>query len=916
MKSLLISQKSIVALLAMITLIFTFHNISEAQTSNYTHIYVDAVNGANGPNRGTEAKPYKSITFALLISERTNLPDPWHVHILPGTYDGDPEKPANEREVFPLKLRSNMIFEGTTTAAECIIDAQHLGATKFEILRGIDVEGVVIRNLTIQNMNRTDNAGGIVLWDETGTRETPSSIETCVIHNNGVTGIATNMPLHLTLNTISNHRNIGVWTSDSISASHNTFTANGGSLGGNVYGGGLGLYFDGDSSGDLTENTFQNNRGTTIFVKGTLKGNVSNNTFTNNHGIHFAEFGGGGIFADTVIGNLTYNVFTKNSSKPRGENNYGDTGGGAFRITNFTGDITHNTFAENSSTTSDYSTGGGAFYIQNFTGDISQNTFTQNAHVNSRQRSGGGAFYIENFTGDISHNTFTQNSSTCTRNESQFGGGAFHIRNFTGDVIHNTFSANKVTFDEDRTIYNRVHGGAFYVNRFTGNVTNNTFTQNSTQGNGRGTGGAFLITALAGNITHNIFDGNSGYWAGAFDLSSSSNTVEVSNNIFFNNTSTDTGDSIVTRHATHILNNLFMISDELSGGISEGATVWVNSPETRFHNNIFSGLKTAIFKEGTLDLPITHNLFHNIEKRFVNQGGNDLGNDLLFWELLAENAMDNLEGSPLLVDPVGDRNFHLRATSPAIDAGTNAFAPADDLDGNARPVGEKVDIGPYEYNADTADISTPVFLDWDVNEDGHVNILDIVVVSQNLGQSEPDNPRTDVNGDGAVNILDIVLISQHLGESSGAPAAHTSVSIYQNVDSATIQTWINLAQVADDGSAVFREGIANLKRLLTANVPQKTALLANYPNPFNPETWIPYQLAKPAEVSVSIYAADGKLIRTLALGHQAAGVYHNRSRAAYWDGKNATGESVASGVYFYTLIASEFTATRKMLILK
>lgn len=138
----------------------------------------------------------------------------------------------------------------------------------------------------------------------------------------------------------------------------------------------------------------------------------------------------------------------------------------------------------------------------------------------------------------------------------------------------------------------------------------------------------------------------------------------------------------------------------------------------------------------------------------MNQGGNDLGNDLLFWELFAENAMDNLEGSLLLVDPVGDQNFHLRATSPAIDAGTNAFAPADDLDGVARPVGETVDIGPYEYNQDSGDVSTPVFLDADVNEDGHVNILDVVIVSQNLGQSEPDNPRADVNGDGEVNILD------------------------------------------------------------------------------------------------------------------------------------------------------------------
>ena len=98
--------------------------------------------------------------------------------------------------------------------------------------------------------------------------------------------------------------------------------------------------------------------------------------------------------------------------------------------------------------------------------------------------------------------------------------------------------------------------------------------------------------------------------------------------------------------------------------------------------------------------------------------------------------------------------------------------------------------------------------------------------------------------------------------------------------------------------------------------PDQTGLLANYPNPFNPETWIPYQLAEPAEVTLHIYAVDGRLIRTLTLGHQSAGIYHSKNRAAYWDGRNAQGEPVASGVYFYTFTAGDYTATRKMLIRK
>ena len=101
-----------------------------------------------------------------------------------------------------------------------------------------------------------------------------------------------------------------------------------------------------------------------------------------------------------------------------------------------------------------------------------------------------------------------------------------------------------------------------------------------------------------------------------------------------------------------------------------------------------------------------------------------------------------------------------------------------------------------------------------------------------------------------------------------------------------------------------------------SHVPEETALLSNYPNPFNPETWIPYQLATPAEVRVTIHAADGRLVRTLVLGYQAAGVYKSKGRAAYWDGYNAQGEPVASGVYFYTLMTSDYTATRKLLIRK
>ena len=206
---------------------------------------------------------------------------------------------------------------------------------------------------------------------------------------------------------------------------------------------------------------------------------------------------------------------------------------------------------------------------------------------------------------------------------------------------------------------------------------------------------------------------------------------------------------------------------------------------------------------------------------------------------------------------------------------------------------------------------------YDVNKDGIINILDLILVAQNFGKTNPTNARADVDGDGAVNISDIVLVAGHLGELSGISAAPSILALHSiGLDSATIQAWIAQARVENDGSLAFQRGIANLRRLLALLTAEKTALLANYPNPFNPETWIPYQLSQESDVQVRIYTTNGALVRTLDLGHQPAGVYQQRTRAAYWDGRNQLGEPVASGVYFYTLTASDFTATRKMLIRK
>ena len=220
------------------------------------------------------------------------------------------------------------------------------------------------------------------------------------------------------------------------------------------------------------------------------------------------------------------------------------------------------------------------------------------------------------------------------------------------------------------------------------------------------------------------------------------------------------------------------------------------------------------------------------------------------------------------------------------------------------------------------DISVPsgttrppgTFSRYDVNRDGVVNNTDAALVADALGEAPPSNPRLDVNGDGSVNFLDLLLVFDNRENVNAAPTV--AVAKLPKVSREEIQKQINLLIATDNHSLTAQHTLAYLQRLLEVVTPEKTRLLANYPNPFNPETWIPYQLATDSNVQITIYDAAGSMVRTLMLGHQAEGYYTNRSRAAYWDGRNAIGERVASGVYFYTLTTDTFSATRKMLILK
>ena len=273
----------------------------------------------------------------------------------------------------------------------------------------------------------------------------------------------------------------------------------------------------------------------------------------------------------------------------------------------------------------------------------------------------------------------------------------------------------------------------------------------------------------------------------------------------------------------------------------------------------------------------------------------------------AAGKIGGLNAARLSTRGVSGTGTLLQVTFKAKSAGETELTLQNFQFGSA--TGDSIPAGPHEVRI----VVEERLATGDVNRDGVVSILDLILVAQQLGKRVPANSPADLNRDGVVSILDLILAAQAIGNTtaSAAPAIGT-----ESVDSAMIEAWIAQARLEDDGSLAFKQGIENLQALLASLIPEETALLHNYPNPFNPETWIPYQLAHAADVTLTIYDTKGVLVRQLDLGHQQAGYYTNKTRAAYWDGRNHLGELVGSGVYFYHLRAGDYSTIRKMVILK
>ncbi len=204
----------------------------------------------------------------------------------------------------------------------------------------------------------------------------------------------------------------------------------------------------------------------------------------------------------------------------------------------------------------------------------------------------------------------------------------------------------------------------------------------------------------------------------------------------------------------------------------------------------------------------------------------------------------------------------------------------------------------------------------DLNRDGAIDISDFIVIAKYYGQTVTEKIDADINNDGIVNIIDLLLLSKQFVQLNTPAAPGINSAKVSTEDLITLK--ILYESIPESSNSHDINILRNLLAVFTGqNIKiAKSELLQNYPNPFNPDTWIPFRLSEPGEVSIKIYSLSGQLVRKIDLGYKPMGDYTSKDKAIYWDGTNDAGEKVSSGIYFYEIKSNNFTAVKKMIISK
>ena len=496
--------------------------------------------------------------------------------------------------------------------------------------------------------------------------------------------------------------------------------------------------------------------------------------------------------------------------------------------------------------------------------------------------------------------TLTIQNSTISGNAASAGGGinasgTLTIQNSTisGNVAKAGRGGGIAFYSGTLTIQNStISGNAAYPGNSGGIYASGTLTiQNSTiSGNSADDGGGGIYASGTLIIQNSTISGNSGVSSGGGIYASG--TITIEGNTFTDNSANSMGGAISASGTVTIKNNVFK-KDKTGNSAPVGGAILASGTVTMQGNTII---------QNTASTP-----FGGVVRLEVSADSIIGGDSCEYANVIKDNTGDGvyIKGNPAFNhnDVYNNTGFSLvcgnAADAPDIDATNNywgsdkeAVVKAVIWDGLDDPGLGLVNYNPFLTEPCEPGVGT-------IN--GHVTNLTgnpiefAIVIAINIETKEKTWDVTDADGYYEIQEL--------------PPGMYLLIVIKKDYKP-------GIAKVEVEAGVTTTKDFKLRPKSVEDDEDEFTDLYANYPNPFNPDTWIPYYLSQDADVTIRIYNSAGQLVRTLDLGQQVAGIYMDKDKAAYWDGKDDLGQQVASGIYYYTLRAGDFSATRKMVIIK